>query len=189
MQTTKHLPSSWLVIPLGILLIPVFSAPVELFHRNHDYCSTVTFSERHQETCLYGAYIESYVGYQFIRQKQSTIQFYGTLRWLLSTTVAAPPPLLLRRQRCAAITTATPIAALPLPLPSLHRLSHCCTAIAVAALPLPSLHQDCGCCAAIAIAAPPPSLSLLCPSLRRHCCTATMETGEDNNGVNNGDND
>jgi hypothetical protein len=48
------------------------------FHRIHDSCSAVTFSERHQETCLYGAYVESYIGYQFVRQKQSRIQFYGT---------------------------------------------------------------------------------------------------------------
>jgi hypothetical protein len=62
------------------------------FHRNHDSCSAVTFSERHQETCLYGAYVESYIGYQFVRQKQSMIQFYGTLRWFFSTTITAPPP-------------------------------------------------------------------------------------------------
>jgi hypothetical protein len=98
------------------------------FHRNHDSCSAITFSGRHQETCLYGAYVESYVGYQFVRQKQSAIQFYGTLRWLLSTTIAAPPPPLLCRHCCAAATTATPIA-LPLsPLPLLHHLSHCCAA-------------------------------------------------------------
>ncbi len=38
------------------------------FQRNHDSCSAVTFSEPPQETCLYGAYVESYVGYQFVRQ-------------------------------------------------------------------------------------------------------------------------
>jgi hypothetical protein len=64
-----------------------------------------------QETCLYGAYVESYVGYQFVRQKQSMIQFYGTQKWLLSTTIAAPPPPLLRCHRCATTTTATPINA------------------------------------------------------------------------------
>jgi hypothetical protein len=90
------------------------------FHRNHDSCSAVTFLERHQETCLYGAYVESYIGYQFARQTQSTIQFYGTLRWLLSTTIAAPSPPLLRRHCCAAATTATPIAAPPLLLPLLR---------------------------------------------------------------------
>jgi hypothetical protein len=37
------------------------------FHRNHDSCSAITFSEHHQETCLYGAYVGSYVGYQFVR--------------------------------------------------------------------------------------------------------------------------
>jgi hypothetical protein len=41
------------------------------FHRNHDSCSAVTFSERHQETCLYGDYVESYVGYQFVRQQHT----------------------------------------------------------------------------------------------------------------------
>ncbi len=32
------------------------------FHRYHNYSSAVTFSEPHQETCLYGAYIGSYIG-------------------------------------------------------------------------------------------------------------------------------
>ncbi len=36
------------------------------FHRNHDSCSAVTLLERHQETCLYGATVESYIGYQFV---------------------------------------------------------------------------------------------------------------------------
>ncbi len=39
------------------------------FHRNHVSCSAVTFSERHWETCLYGAYVGSYVGNEFGRQK------------------------------------------------------------------------------------------------------------------------
>jgi hypothetical protein len=32
------------------------------FHRNHDSSSAATFSEHHQETCLYGVYVGSYVG-------------------------------------------------------------------------------------------------------------------------------
>ncbi len=132
------------------------------FHRNHDSCSEVTFLERHQETCLYGAYIESYIGYQFVRQKQSMIQFYGTRQWLLSTTIAAPPPPLLHCYCCAATTTATPIAAPPSPLPSLRHLSCRCAAIAVAVPPLPLLHCHCHCCAAIAVAVLPS------PSLRHH---------------------
>ncbi len=56
------------------------------FHRNHDSCSAVTFLEHHQETCLYGAFIESYVGYQFVRQTQSKIQFYGTSQKLYVST-------------------------------------------------------------------------------------------------------
>jgi hypothetical protein len=159
------------------------------FHRNHDSCSAITFSERHQETCLYGAYVESCVGYQFVRQKQSTIQFYGTLRWLLSTTIAAPPPPLLRCHRCAVTTTATPIAAPPLPLPLLSCLSRCCAAIAVAAPPKPSLHHHRRCCTAIAIAVPPPSLPSLRPLLRHHCCAATTETGNDDNRDNDSDDD
>jgi hypothetical protein len=137
-----------LPIPAGILRIPVFSAPVVPFSQESRFLFCRNFFERHPETCLYGAYVESYVGYQFVRQKQNTIQFYGTLRWLLSTTVAEPPPPLLRRHHCASTTTATPIAALPLPLPSLHRLSHCCTAIAVTAPPLPLLHRLSCCCTA-----------------------------------------
>jgi hypothetical protein len=104
----------------GFLFFPLLW---RFFHRNHNSCFTVTFLERHQETCLYGAYVERYVGYQFVRQKQSTIQFYGTLQWLLSTTIAAPPPSLLHRHCCAATTTATPIAAPPLPLLLLRH--HC----------------------------------------------------------------
>jgi hypothetical protein len=139
---------------LGCILLQESSGflhffPVALFHRNHDSCSAVTFSERHQETCLYGAYVESYVGYQFVRQKQSTIQFYGsTLRWLLSTTIAGPPPPLLHRHCCAATTTATPIAVPPLPLPLLRRHHHCCAAITVAVPLKPLLHRLSRCCAA-----------------------------------------
>jgi hypothetical protein len=97
------------------------------FHRNHDSCSAVTFSERHQESCLYGADVESYIGYQFVRQKQSTIQFYGMvyiLRTMASvhhfcppTTIAAPPPHV-----CAAIAVPPPP---PLPPPSLCCQRHC----------------------------------------------------------------
>jgi hypothetical protein len=114
-----------------------------IFHRNHDSCSAVSFSEHHQETCLYGAYAGSYIGYQFVRQKQSMMQFSGTLQWLLSTTIAAPPPPLLHRHCCTSTTTATPIAAPPLPLPMLRHLSRCCTTIAVAAPPKSSLHHHC----------------------------------------------
>jgi hypothetical protein len=32
------------------------------FQGNHDSCSTVTFLEPPQETCLYGAYVGSYIG-------------------------------------------------------------------------------------------------------------------------------
>ncbi len=120
------------------------------FLRNHDSCSAVTFLERHQETWLYsyGVYVESYVGYQFVRQKQSTMQFYGTLRWPLSTTIAAPPPPLLCRHCCTATTTDIPIAALPAPLPLLRCLSCHCATIAVAAPPLLLLRHHHRCCAA-----------------------------------------
>ncbi len=40
-------------IPAGILRIPAFSVPVAFFSQES---SAVTFLERHQETCLYGAY-------------------------------------------------------------------------------------------------------------------------------------
>jgi hypothetical protein len=63
----------------------------------------------------------------------------------------------------------------------------CCATIAVAALPKPLLHCHCCCCAAIAIAAPAPSLPLLRPSLRRHCCATMTETGDNNNGEDDGD--
>jgi hypothetical protein len=201
-----------LPIPAGILRIPVFSTLVALFSQESRFLfchSTITFSERHQETCLYGAYVESYVGYQFVRQKQSTIQFYGSLRWLPSTTIAAPPPPLLHRHCCAATTTATPIAASPLPLPLLRRLSRRCAAIAVAAPSKLLLHRHLRCCAAIAIAAPP--LPLLYHHLLCHCCahrcatiaapprrrqeTTTMETttattiDDDSKNEGNADND
>jgi hypothetical protein len=134
-----HVVGAFLMLLLW-LFAPRLPIPVEssgflfflllwrFFHRNHDSCSAVTFLESHQVTCLHGAYIESYLGYQFVRQKQSRIQFYGTLQWLLSTTIAAPPPPLLHRHCCAATSTATPITAPPLPLPSLNRLSRCCAA-------------------------------------------------------------
>jgi hypothetical protein len=155
----------------GFLFFPLLW---RFFYRNHNSCSAVTFSECHQETCLYGAYVESNKGYQFVRQKQSTIQFYGTLQWLLSTTIAAPPPPLLCHHCCAATTTATPIAAPPLPLLLLRRLSHRCAAIAVAAPPKPSLHRHCGCCAAVAVAVLPSPL--LCHHLFCHRCTHCCTT-------------
>ncbi len=129
------MPFLRLPIPAGILQIFVFLLLWHFFHRNHDSCSTVTFLERHQETCLYEVYVESYIGYQCVRQKQSTIQFYGTPLWLLSTTIAIYPPPLLHRHCCAATTTATPMAALPLPLLMLQCLSCCCTTITNAAMP------------------------------------------------------
>jgi hypothetical protein len=178
------------------------------FHRNHNSCSAVTFSEHHQETCLYGAYVGSYAGYQFVRQKQSTMQFYGTLRWLLSTPIAALPPPLLCRHCCTATTTATPIAAPPLLLPLLRCLSRCCTVIAIAAPPMPLLHRHCCCCTAIAVTEPLSPLlhhHLLCHCCA-HCCPAiaalprqrqemaTMETtmartiNDDSNNKGNADN-
>ncbi len=107
------------------------------FHRNHDSCSAVTFSEHHQETCLYGAYVESYVGYQFGRQKQrvrynSMVVSYSTMVSVhhyccAASTIAAPPLLRCHHHchphRCAAIAIA--IAASP--KPSLRR-HHCCCA-------------------------------------------------------------
>jgi hypothetical protein len=50
----------------GFLFFPLLW---HFFDRNHDSCSAVTFSEHHQETCLYGAYVGSYVGNEFGRQK------------------------------------------------------------------------------------------------------------------------
>jgi hypothetical protein len=157
-----------------------FPFPWRFFHRNHDSCSAVTFSERHQ-ACLYGAYVESYIGYQFVRQKQrvrynSMVLYDGFC-----------PPLSLRRLHhcCAAIAALPP----PLPPPLLCHHCHChrCAAIAIAVPPKPLLHRHCRCCAAIVIAAPPPSLPSLRPSLHCHCCTAMMETGDDDNGDNDGD--
>jgi hypothetical protein len=130
-----------LVISVGILQIPVFSTPVALFsqesrflfHRNFFGTSSGNLSVwgLHRKLCRIS----------FVRQKQSTIQFYGTLQWLLRTTIAAPPPPLLCRHCCATTTTATPIAVPPLPLMSLRRLSHRCAAIPVAAPPKPLLHR------------------------------------------------
>jgi hypothetical protein len=106
------------------------------FHRNHDYCSTITFSERHQETCLYWAYVETYVGYQFVRQKQRVR--YNSM--VYSTMVSV------HHYRCAAPTIAAP----PLLSRHHHCHPHCCTAIAiaVAAPPKPLLNRHCRCCAA-----------------------------------------
>ncbi len=52
----------------------VFRSCGIFFHRNHDYCSAITFSEPHQETCLYGAYVGSYIGF-----KKRTIHLVRTL--------------------------------------------------------------------------------------------------------------
>jgi hypothetical protein len=94
--------------------------------------------ERHQETCLYGAYIESYVGYQFVRQKirlryNSLYGKYSTMALVhhhrcVASTIAAPP--LLRRHHhchphcCAAIAIAVAAPSKP----SLRRLSRRCAA-------------------------------------------------------------
>jgi len=71
-----------LVIHAGILRIPVISAPEVFFHRKNDSCSAVTFSERHQESCLYGAYVGCYVGHEFVERKKNR---YGTLRRIVLT--------------------------------------------------------------------------------------------------------
>jgi hypothetical protein len=76
---------------------------------------------------------------------------------------------LLRHHCSATATTATPIAAPPLQLPSLHHLSCRYFAITVAVPPKPSLHCHCRHCAAIAIAAP--LLQLLHHHLLCQCCT------------------
>ena len=51
-----------------ILRIPVFSTPVVFFQRKHDSCSAVTILEGHQESCLYGVYVGSYVGNKFVKK-------------------------------------------------------------------------------------------------------------------------
>jgi hypothetical protein len=87
-------PPSRLVIPAGILRIPVFSVPVHFFSQESRFLFRRDFLEPPEESCLYGAYVESYVGYKFVRQKQSMYNSM-TLQWLLSTTIDAPPPPLL----------------------------------------------------------------------------------------------
>jgi hypothetical protein len=122
----------------GFLFFPLLW---HFFQRNHDSCSTVTFSEPPQETCLCGAYVESYVGYQFVRQKTE----YDTILWY--STMAS-----VHHHCCAAST----IAALPLLRRHHHCHPHRCAtiAIAIAAPPLPSLrhhllcHHCTHCCAA-----------------------------------------
>ncbi len=133
----------------GFLFFPLLW---RFFHRNHDSCSAVTFSERHQETCLYGAYVESYVGYQFVYSTMASVHHHRS-----AASIIATPPLLRRHHHChphccAAIAIA--IAAPPKLL--LRRLSRRCTAIAVTAPPLPLLHCHHHCCATTfsAIAAP-----------------------------------
>jgi hypothetical protein len=75
----------------GFLCFPFLCT---FFHRNHDSCSAVFFLEPLEESCLYWAYVESYVGYKFGRHKQSMYNSM-TLQWLLFTTIDAPPPPLL----------------------------------------------------------------------------------------------
>ncbi len=110
----------------GFLCFPFLS---RFFHRNHDSSSAVTFSECHQETCLYGAYVKSYVGFQFVRQKT---EYYDTILWY--STMAS-----VHHHRCTPSTIAAP--------QSLHRHHHChphcCIAItiAVVAPPKPLLRR------------------------------------------------
>jgi hypothetical protein len=176
-------------IPAGILRIPVFSVPVAFFSQESRFLFCRNFFRTSSENLSVWGLCRKLHRISIVRQIQSTIQCYGTLRWFLSTTITAPPPPLLHRHRCAAPTTATPIAAPPSSLPLLRHLSRCCTAIAVAAPPKPSLHHHRRRCTAIAIAAPPPSLPSLRPSLRHHCCSTTTETGDEDNGDDDGDND
>jgi hypothetical protein len=133
------------------------------FHRNHGFCSAVTFLERHQETCLYGAYVKSYVGYQFVRQNR--VQYNS----MVLSDSFCPPPLLCHLHHCCIAIAAPPP---PLPTPLLHRHRHCrcCAAKAVAAPPKLSLHGLSHPCTAIAVAAPPlPLLHCHC-----HCCATTF---------------
>jgi len=64
-------PRSRLHIPVGILQIPVLCFPFlwHFFHRNHDSCSAVTFFLPPRKSGLYGAYVVSYVGNEFVRKK------------------------------------------------------------------------------------------------------------------------
>ncbi len=174
----------------GFLFFPLLW---RFIHRNHNSCSAVTFSECHQETCLHGAKVESYIGHQFVRQKQSTIQFYGIVLYN-----GLCPPLTLTTQGIryyvffyldifhhyyrslftAEVTrnhhrcTASTIAAPPLLRCHHHCHPHCCAAIAIAVAtpPSPLLCRLSRCCTAIAVAAPPS------PLLRRHChrCATTF---------------
>ncbi len=58
---TKMLGCIFLQESSGFLCFPFLW---RFFDRNHDSCSTLTFSERHWETCLYEAYVGSYVGFK-----------------------------------------------------------------------------------------------------------------------------
>jgi hypothetical protein len=65
--TIEHLPSR-LPIPAGILRIPVFSVPVAPFSQESRFLFRRNFLEPPQKSCLYGAYVGSYVG---IEKEQS----------------------------------------------------------------------------------------------------------------------
>jgi hypothetical protein len=92
------------------------------FHRNDDSCSAVTFSERHhQETCLYGAYVESYVGYQLLDKNR--VRYKS----MVLHDGFCPPPSLRRLHHCCTAIAASP-PPLPPPLLRPHRLCRRCAA-------------------------------------------------------------
>ncbi len=188
--------SARLPIPAGILRIPVFFAPVALFSQESQFLFRRDFfGTSSGNLSVWGHRRKLHrTSICLTKTEYDTILWYSTMASVhhhccAPSTIAALPLLRCHHHChihcCAAIAIA--IAALPKPL--LRCLSCRCTAIAVAALPKPLLHRYCRCCAAIAIAAPPPSLPLLRPSLRRHCCATMTETGDDDNGDEDGNND
>ncbi len=96
------------------------------FHRNHDSCSTVTFLEPPQESCLYGAYVDTDVG---IKK-----ELYPSRRCLRHRHAAAVTNAMLlpscrhcrQAGRCLRPAAALPPPPSPPPLPSFCPRCHLC---------------------------------------------------------------
>ena len=80
--TIEHLPSR-LPIPAGILRIPVYFVPVAPFSQESRFLFRLNFLEPPQKSCLYGAYVGSYVG---VEKEQS--------KDLVRTLTSNQPPLI-----------------------------------------------------------------------------------------------
>ena len=103
----------------------------QFFHRNHDSCFAVAFLKPPQESCLYGAYVRTYIG---IKK-----ELYPSCRCLscrcaatVSILLLPKLPLCCHRRQCHALAKLPPLPPSWPPPPRCHHASATAAAAAVA---------------------------------------------------------